>query len=289
MRIHRRHDGGLVKLLLLVLLHTSIQGIGGLLLIRKSPLSATPPASCRVSSSSSTSPFRKTIAYRNSSILLSSYRHRHRAIVHNRGGTRIVSLVVVRQSNDDVGINDSGKKILESRSDIDGGDKEETTLVGSKTPTITTTSTSAESTGTNTNPSIRQQQQQQPSSLSPFLQEQNRPRKVEEKDDTNALLSFQEKVDAFLDRPFFNPDEYIFDNNNNNNDKMKNNNDNDSILTKFAKLVKSDYELAETIYVGLIFVLLIILSQELLRMQLYGESYIPFAGTATSPSSGRLF
>jgi hypothetical protein len=72
--------------------------------------------------------------------------------------------------------------------------------------------------------------------------------------------SFQEKVDAFLDTPFFDPK----------------NKDNGPFLKWFADLVESDYELAETFYVGLLFVILVIGAQELLRMQLYGASYIPF-------------
>ncbi len=92
-----------------------------------------------------------------------------------------------------------------------------------------------------------------------------------------SQLSFQERVDEFLDRPFFNPDAY---------DKSDENDP--SFLARFARLVKSDYELAETLYVGMIFVVLVIVSQELLRMQLYGDAYIPFASRG-GVGSGRLF
>ena len=79
-------------------------------------------------------------------------------------------------------------------------------------------------------------------------------------------------IDDFLDRQFFNPDE--FDENDT------------SLLGRFANLVKSDYALAETFYVGLIFVVMVIVSQELLRMQLYGDNYIPFT---KGVAPGKLF
>lgn len=100
-----------------------------------------------------------------------------------------------------------------------------------------------------------------------------------QREEETSRLSFQERVDEFLDRPFFYPDEY---DDNDETDK--------SILAKFARLVKSDYELAETLYVGIMFVVLVILSQELLRMQLYGDAYIPFASRGGAiTGSGRLF
>jgi hypothetical protein len=74
-----------------------------------------------------------------------------------------------------------------------------------------------------------------------------------------------------LDRPFFDPDAY--------DDK------DESFLGRLAALVRQDYELAETIYVGTLFVILVIVSQELLRMQLYGDHYIVFG----SNNHGRLF
>jgi hypothetical protein len=82
-----------------------------------------------------------------------------------------------------------------------------------------------------------------------------------DENETNSFPeSFQEKVDAFLDTPFFDP-------------KSK---ENGPFLQWFADLVESDYELAETLYAGLLFVILVIGAQELLRMQLYGDSYTPF-------------
>ncbi|KAG7367538.1 hypothetical protein IV203_030209 [Nitzschia inconspicua] len=88
--------------------------------------------------------------------------------------------------------------------------------------------------------------------------------------------SFQDKVDDFLDRPFFDPAKF--------------DDSDDSFLGKFARLVKSDYELAETLYVGCLFVVLIIVTQEALRMQLYGDSYVPFLrGSSGVLRGGKLF
>lgn len=94
---------------------------------------------------------------------------------------------------------------------------------------------------------------------------------------SEPTLSFQERLDEFLDRPFFDPNAY--------NDVDEKDT---SFMAKFARLVKSDYELAETLYVSLVFVVLVIVSQELLRMQLNGDAYIPF-GTNGGVGAGKLF
>jgi hypothetical protein len=63
-------------------------------------------------------------------------------------------------------------------------------------------------------------------------------------------------LDEFLDQPFWDPttvDE---------NDK--------SLIGWFARLVQQDYELAETLFVGSYFVILVIVTQEVLRFQLHG-------------------
>lgn len=79
-------------------------------------------------------------------------------------------------------------------------------------------------------------------------------------DENENSDSVQEKLDSFLDTPFFDPK----------------NKDNGFLLKWFADLVESDYELAEALYVGLIFVILVVGAQELLRMQMYGDTYVPF-------------
>jgi len=98
----------------------------------------------------------------------------------------------------------------------------------------------------------------------------NNEDKEKEKDQNN---NFPSSLDDFLDKPFFDPDMY------DDNDK--------SILGRLAQFVKSDYELAETFYVGTLFVILVIVSQELLRMQLHGDAYVAFQ--SATGSSGRLF
>lgn len=82
-------------------------------------------------------------------------------------------------------------------------------------------------------------------------------------------------LDEFLDQPFFDPDQYQ--------------DDDRSVLGRLASFIKRDYELAETIYAGLIFVVLVIVSQELLRIQLYGDQYVPFKSISGLARNGKLF
>ena len=74
------------------------------------------------------------------------------------------------------------------------------------------------------------------------------------RDDDNEGESVNDKIDAFLDKPFFDPNDPKNDDN------------------RFANLVKNDYDFAEALYVGLIGVFGIILAQELLRIVKYGGS-----------------
>jgi hypothetical protein len=97
------------------------------------------------------------------------------------------------------------------------------------------------------------------------------------KDDDKEQDSSFIPLDEFLDKPFFDPDAY--------DEKDANN----SPLGWFAQLVKSDYELAETLYVGAIFVVLLIVSQELLRMQMDGPNYVPFLRGGSAGTGGKLF
>eukprot|EP00980_Cylindrotheca_fusiformis_P027476 scaffold20543_cov95-Cylindrotheca_fusiformis.AAC.2 len=81
----------------------------------------------------------------------------------------------------------------------------------------------------------------------------------------------EENFNTFLDTPFFDPEAY---------------DENDSgPLAWFANLVKNDYESAEALFVGSLCVVLVVITQEMLRMQLYGDGYIPF----TRLGSGHLF
>mmetsp|Transcript_48928 Transcript_48928/g.72724 ORF Transcript_48928/g.72724 Transcript_48928/m.72724 type:complete len:194 (+) Transcript_48928:64-645(+) len=80
-----------------------------------------------------------------------------------------------------------------------------------------------------------------------------------------------DRIDAFLDKPFFDPDSVL--------DEDDGDGDG-SPLGKFRKwfatLVKNDYDFAEALYAGFVLVFMVVVSQELLRMQLYGSNYIPF-------------
>ena len=81
-------------------------------------------------------------------------------------------------------------------------------------------------------------------------------------------------MDEFLDTPFFDPDRVLEDETSN------------PWLKRLASFVVNDYERAEAVLTGAFFVLLIIVAQEVLRMQLYGENYEPFA---RSVQPGSLF
>lgn len=83
-------------------------------------------------------------------------------------------------------------------------------------------------------------------------------------DDDDGLL-----LDDWLDRPFFDPSHYE--------------DDESSALGKFARLVKDDYNLAETLYAGCFLTFMIIVSQEMLRFQIHGSHYIPFQAGGSSP------
>lgn len=80
----------------------------------------------------------------------------------------------------------------------------------------------------------------------------------------------QMTLDEFLDQPFFDPSKV----------------EEGSPLRWFADMIENDYETAEALYVGLIFFILVVIGQELLRIQLYGDNYVPFK---TVVGSGRLF
>jgi hypothetical protein len=80
-------------------------------------------------------------------------------------------------------------------------------------------------------------------------------------------------LDDFLDQPFWDPSTV------DENDR--------SPIGWFARLVQQDYELAETLFVGAYFVILVIVTQEVLRFQLHGgDAYVPFTKVA---GSGKLF
>lgn len=82
-------------------------------------------------------------------------------------------------------------------------------------------------------------------------------------DEPQPLL---EKIDGFLDKPFFDP--YAYDD------------ADDSFFGKIANFVKADYELFEAIFVALFFFLLITITKDLLRAQMAIAGLVP---------SGKIF
>ena len=85
-------------------------------------------------------------------------------------------------------------------------------------------------------------------------------------DDDDNDTSLEEKIDTFLDKPFFDPNSPSNDDN------------------WFANLVKNDYDSAEALYVGVVVIFGVIVSQELLRIVKYGDGL-----GATGVGGGKLF
>lgn len=176
--------------------------------------------------------------------------------------------------------------------------------VSSFAPTQTTTTVGTAATTTNNNNNSKRcflsVSTFSLSPLSPWssssLRSSNDPRNTgdsnEEGDPPSA--SFQEKLDSILDAQFFDPDQ-VLDNASGNNNENNNNDENSAPMKNsnplavwFANLVKNDYELAESLFAALFIAFMVIVSQELFRMNLYGENYVPFTKSVV-PGSGRLF
>jgi len=82
--------------------------------------------------------------------------------------------------------------------------------------------------------------------------------------------NFRQRVNKFLDRPFFDPDGEAA--------RQEDEGDETSSLkSRFARLVIEDYATAEAIYVGLFFSILLLATQEALRYYMYGVDYVPFS------------
>lgn len=68
-----------------------------------------------------------------------------------------------------------------------------------------------------------------------------------------------EKIQAFLDRPFYDPDAVL--------ESLRNQDaSRDSIRYRFASFVKNDYETAEALLVGGYMFILILVTQQLVRL-----------------------
>jgi hypothetical protein len=89
--------------------------------------------------------------------------------------------------------------------------------------------------------------------------------------------TLEEKMDHFLNRQFFTPSRVD-----------QNSSSTNPLLKWFANLVERDYETAEALYASLIIVLLVIISQELLRIQISGglDHYVPFARISAGGNGG---
>ncbi len=75
----------------------------------------------------------------------------------------------------------------------------------------------------------------------------------------NENESVESQINTFLDTPLFDPDSEANEDN------------------WFANLVKNDYDAAEALYVGIIGVVGVVISQEMLRIVKYGaDNYVPF-------------
>ena len=75
----------------------------------------------------------------------------------------------------------------------------------------------------------------------------------------NENKSVESQINTLLDTPLFDPD-------------AESNQDN-----WFANLVKNDYDSAEALYVGIIGIVGVVVSQEMLRVVKYGaDNYVPF-------------
>lgn len=104
-------------------------------------------------------------------------------------------------------------------------------------------------------------------------------------DDSNQTFnpkSLQEKLDALLDRPFFDPDQIL----DNQSEEIQESPETSlNPLVWFANLVKKDYQTAEALYAAGFISIMVILAQEMLRIVRYGEAYHPFQNVG----SGSLF
>ena len=95
-------------------------------------------------------------------------------------------------------------------------------------------------------------------------------------------ISLQQSIDEFLDTPFFNPEQILLD------DEQGNNIRPNPITKWFAKLTVTDYITAESLFAAAFITIMVVISQELFRIQLYGDDYVPFLPGGRSVSS-RLF
>lgn len=85
----------------------------------------------------------------------------------------------------------------------------------------------------------------------------NSPQQIQKQETSNESFDF----DTFLDTPFFDP----------NDENLP------PFLQPLANFVRQDYPTAELVMSGTFIAFMIVVSQEMVRMQLYGDRYIPFS------------
>jgi hypothetical protein len=88
-------------------------------------------------------------------------------------------------------------------------------------------------------------------------------------DDDNVPFDW----DTFLDTPFFDPIAVT-------NDQAGN-----PLLRRLALFIQNDYNKAEMVLSGAFLFVMIVVSQELVRFQIHGDSYVPFVGGGGGSSS----
>ncbi len=91
--------------------------------------------------------------------------------------------------------------------------------------------------------------------------------KQQERQNNNNNNDDDNLMDDWLDTPFFDPLAYEDD-------------DESTWQARLANYVKVDYERFELLYAGAFLAFMLIVSQELFRMQLYGADYVPFSSNS---------
>lgn len=89
----------------------------------------------------------------------------------------------------------------------------------------------------------------------------------DKQDDKNITGDASEQFGDWLDKPFFDPMDYDED-------------DDSSWQARLANFVKSDYNSFELVYAGTFLAFMLVVSQELFRVQLYGADYVPFTSNS---------
>merc|ERR1712238_577089 len=113
-----------------------------------------------------------------------------------------------------------------------------------------------------------QLQQQQIDIVDAVFQGRSRSKKIDDvATDKSTLIS--DRINTLLNKPFFDPNNY--------------DDDDDTVVGKLATFVKANPEVFKTIFIGVYFNILVMIAQDLLRIQMY-NTY-----TASIITNGQLF